>query len=241
MIKLSKRLEHVSRYVKKNSIVIDVGTDHGLLPMYLVENKIVKQAIASDVVSSIVTKTRDAVNKNGFGDQIKVVLSDGLKNINDKKILGTDTDTIVIAGMGGILTSDILKARKDYIKNKNLILSPHRDDELVRRTLHELGFKITSEEVLEDREDKYYHIICAKTGSDTKYTDNDYKLGKKLINKKYKDDELIKFLNHLINKNKNVIDKLSLSKNSQDKISLLKNENEMLKEILKNEKLKPKK
>ena len=238
MIKLSKRLEHVASYVKKNSIVIDVGTDHGLLPMYLIENKIAKKAIASDVVPSIVEKTKDAVLMNGFSDDIKVVLSDGLKNINDKKILGIDTDTIIIAGMGGILTSDILKAKKDYLKNKTLILSPHRDDELVRRTLHELGFKITSEEVLEDREDKFYHIICAKEGKDTNYKDIDYKLGKKLINKKHKDKELIKFLNHLISKNKNVIEKLSLSKNSKDKIDLLKKENEIYKELLIKEKNK---
>ena len=147
MIKLSKRLEHVASYVTKNSIVIDVGTDHGLLPMYLVENKIIKKAIASDVVpskaampdrsyrfppffESIGSMRRKKKNmttdnfdnqiiKNGFKENIKVVLSDGLKSINDKKILNEETDTVIIAGMGGILISDILKARRDYIDNKN--------------------------------------------------------------------------------------------------------------------------
>ena len=43
MIKISKRLEKVASYVKKNDVLLDVGTDHGLLPMYLVEKKIINK------------------------------------------------------------------------------------------------------------------------------------------------------------------------------------------------------
>lgn len=241
MIKISKRLERVASCVNKKSIVIDVGTDHGLLPMFLIENKIAKKAIASDVVKSIVERTSDSIKHNGFSDDIKVVLSDGLKNINDEKILGQKADTIIIAGMGGILTCDILNARKDFIRDKKLILSPHRDDDLVRKTLHANGFKITKEEILEDKEDKFYHIICATFGNDTKYKDIDYKLGKKLLNAKYQDKEFIKYLKHLINKNKNIISKLSNSKNSNSKVLELENEINELKNILDKENKKAKK
>ena len=233
MVKLSPRLTLVSKFVKKNSYVLDVGTDHGLLPMYLVENKLIKKAIASDVVPSIVEKTKAKVKENKLDDKIKVVLSDGLKDIKDNKV-----DTIVIAGMGGILTVDILKARVKFLKGKTLILSPHRDSDLVRKYLHEIGFKITKEEILEDREGKFYTIIKAVEGKDTYYSELDYRLGKKLISSKKRNKEFEKYLKHLISKNKTITDKLKNSKKESDKIEELKLENLVLAELLKEERLK---
>lgn len=227
MIKISKRLEKVASYIIRNDYVLDVGTDHGLLPMYLIKKGIINEAIASDIVPSIVASTTKAVREKGLDKSIKVVLSDGLKNIKDK-----DITTIVIAGMGGILISDILKQRKDYIKNKRLVLSPHRDDDIVRKTLHELGFKITDEDVLEDKENKFYHFIIASSGEEKKYKDEEYILGKKLLSKKYKNKELIKYLKYLIKKNNNIITKLKKAKNAQEKISELEKENKMLNKYL---------
>lgn len=230
MIKISKRLEKVASYVKKNDVLLDVGTDHGLLPMYLVEKKIINEAIASDVVEKIIDKTSKAVKENGFDKNIKVVLSDGLKNINDKNVT-----VITIAGMGGILISDILKNKKKYLKGKRLILSPHRDSDVVRKTLHELNFKIVDEDVLLDKNDKFYNFIIATEGIDSKYTANDYKLGKKLINKKTKNVELVKYLKYLISKNETILKKISKSQSAQDKVNEIKKENEMLNKYLKKE------
>lgn len=235
MIKISPRLMLVTKFIKKNSYVLDVGTDHGLLPMYLVENKIIDKAVASDVVPSIVEKTKAKVKENKLDDKIKVVLSDGLKDIKENKI-----DTIIIAGMGGILTVDILKAREKFLKGKTLILSPHRDVDLVRKYLHEIGFKITKEEILEDREDKFYTIIKAVEGKDTYYSELDYKLGKKLISSKKKNKEFEKYLNHLIKKNKTIIEKLKNSKKEDNKIEELKIETLVFNELLKSERHKEK-
>lgn len=235
MIKISPRLTLVSEFIKKNSYVLDVGTDHGLLPMYLVEKGIVKKAVASDVVPSIVEKTKAKVKENKLDDKIKVVLSDGLKDIKESSI-----DTIVIAGMGGILTVDILKARTKYLKGKTLILSPHRDVDLVRKYLHQIGFKITKEEILEDREDKFYTIIKAVEGKDTYYSELDYKLGKKLISSKKRNLEFEKYLKHLIKKNETITDKLKNSKKESNRIEELKLETLVLKELLKEERHKVK-
>lgn len=232
MIKISKRLEKVASKVKKKSYVLDVGTDHGILPMYLIEKNIACSVIASDVVPSIVEKTKKEVSKNNMQDKIKVVLSDGLKDIDDKRIIGNKIDTIIIAGMGGILTETILKNRVRFVKGKRLILSPHRDVDLVRKYLHKIGYKIVSEDMIEDRNDKYYNVIVAEEGKDSLYNELDYKLGKKLINKRNKEDDFIKYLKYLIRKNENIIKKLEKSKNSNDKIKMLYIENEKYKKIL---------
>ena len=49
MIKISKRLETISSLVPINSSIIDIGCDHALLDIYLIEKKIAKKAIASDI------------------------------------------------------------------------------------------------------------------------------------------------------------------------------------------------
>ena len=61
MIKISKRLQCVAQNVNRNSSVLAVGTDHGLLTMYLIENKIAQKVIASDVIQSIVDKTSNPI------------------------------------------------------------------------------------------------------------------------------------------------------------------------------------
>ena len=40
MIKISKRLEAISSLVPVNSNIIDIGCDHALLDIYLIQNKI---------------------------------------------------------------------------------------------------------------------------------------------------------------------------------------------------------
>ncbi|MCW7999860.1 SAM-dependent methyltransferase, partial [Clostridium sp. cpc1] len=47
-MKLSPRLLAIQYFVKKNSIVADIGTDHGYIPVHLIENNISKKVIAAD-------------------------------------------------------------------------------------------------------------------------------------------------------------------------------------------------
>ena len=44
-IKLSKRLNAIAKLVNKDSILADVGCDHALLDIYLIQNKIIKSEI----------------------------------------------------------------------------------------------------------------------------------------------------------------------------------------------------
>ena len=51
-IKLTPRLQSVADMVKPCRLVADIGTDHAYIPMYLVENEVAENAIASDVVDA---------------------------------------------------------------------------------------------------------------------------------------------------------------------------------------------
>lgn len=48
--KLSKRLETVADFVPQGARLVDVGSDHAYLPLFLVEQKRIDFAIAGEVV-----------------------------------------------------------------------------------------------------------------------------------------------------------------------------------------------
>ena len=101
---IAKRLEAVAAMVEPGSRLIDVGTDHGYIPIYLKAHGCIKEALAMDINEGPLKKARDNIQKYGFEADIKTRISDGLKEAKDG-----EGDSIVIAGMGGALTIKILK------------------------------------------------------------------------------------------------------------------------------------
>ncbi|MBC7959710.1 MAG: SAM-dependent methyltransferase [Vallitaleaceae bacterium] len=175
-MELTKRLEAIASHVKPGSIVADVGTDHGYIPIYLVKKGLVKMAYAMDINSGPLLKAEQNILAHGLKDFIETILSDGLLELSNR-----DVDTVIIAGMGGMLIKKILEEAAPHLKYiPNLILSPHLDVEAVRRTVHELGYCIEEEDFIKD-EEKYYGILVCKHGQERYLTDLEYRYGKKLL------------------------------------------------------------
>ena len=62
--KISLRLENICDMVPKTSKkILDVGTDHGYVPIHLVKNKRVISAIAADISGSSLQKAKDEIKK----------------------------------------------------------------------------------------------------------------------------------------------------------------------------------
>ena len=68
--------------VRDGAAVADIGTDHAYLPVYLVECGKIHKAIAADVREGPLENAKGNISKNGFDQQIKTVLSDGLEKIS---------------------------------------------------------------------------------------------------------------------------------------------------------------
>ena len=62
-VKLSARLAAVAALVEPGSRVADVGTDHGYIPIYLVQTGIADRAIAMDVRSGPLERARAHVDR----------------------------------------------------------------------------------------------------------------------------------------------------------------------------------
>ena len=63
---ISKRLKLICDFVEKDSIVADIGTDHGLIPLYLSKNNISKKVIATDISKNSLSKLEYILESNSF-------------------------------------------------------------------------------------------------------------------------------------------------------------------------------
>lgn len=207
-MKLSGRLWYVANMVTPCNVVADIGTDHGYVPIYLVENKICKKAIAMDINVGPLERAKENIRKENLENCIETRLSDGLEKLRHK-----ESDTVIIAGMGGELMIRILEKGLHILDTvTELILSPHSGLEKVRGYLLENGFSIEDETMLID-EDKYYTIMKISHGIEDAYSEIELKFGRKLIQKK--DSVLQEYLCQNLNKYNQILQ--TLRQNASDK------------------------
>ena len=164
-IKLDDRLSTVASLVRRGKRVADIGTDHGYLVAYLIENGICPCGIAADLRKGPLENARQTVIQQGLTDKIELILSDGLENIPEDAC-----DDIVIAGMGGNLIAEILE-KAPWVKNENIniVAQPMTHAEVLRKFFVDNGFSIAEEKTATDGK-RYYCIISANyTGTTKKY------------------------------------------------------------------------
>jgi tRNA (adenine22-N1)-methyltransferase len=154
---LSQRLLAIANMIDQDQIVLDIGTDHGLLPIYLIKEGKAPFAIASDVKSLPLNQAKKNVAMAKLDDKIKLVISDGLESITSY------FTTLIIAGVGPRTIINILEAGLAKIKNKTLILQSNVSSHLVRQWLNKNGYKIVDETLVLEN-DNYYEIIKASPG-----------------------------------------------------------------------------
>ncbi|NLK29119.1 MAG: SAM-dependent methyltransferase [Clostridiales bacterium] len=156
-MQLSNRLQAVASLVTPNNRVADIGCDHAYTSIYLIENKLAPHVIAMDVNQGPIERARINIEKYGFGKDIETRKSNGLE-----KLKVGEVDTVLIAGMGGGLAVQILRAHLEVVKSlKELVLQPQSEIYLVRRLMEKIGFFITQENMIKE-DGKYYVMMRAQ-------------------------------------------------------------------------------
>ncbi|MGN1319307.1 MAG: tRNA (adenine(22)-N(1))-methyltransferase [Lachnospirales bacterium] len=227
---LSYRLEQVASYVEKCNVVADIGTDHGYIPVYLVKNKICNKAIAADISKGSCKKAENNIKISNLTEYIDVRCGNGLEVIDTKN---DNVDCIIISGMGGLLTINVIKKNIDVLQTtRQLILQPQRDIDKVREFVIENGFNIISEKMIKENE-KYYTIINAVKGKSDKYNEIDLLFGKFLI--KEKSSVLKEYLTIEMNKILNAVNSLknNINNNNQKRYDELLHLYNIYKEVYK--------
>ncbi|MCF0134631.1 MAG: SAM-dependent methyltransferase, partial [Blautia sp.] len=122
-MQLSLRLKAIADLVTPGNRLVDVGCDHGYLPVYLVQESIIPSAIAMDVRKGPLERARANIRMYGYEAFIKTRMSDGLAELR-----AGEGETLVIAGMGGPLMESILAAKPEVRESfREMILQPQSD------------------------------------------------------------------------------------------------------------------
>lgn len=205
-IALTPRLKIIADQINKNAVLADIGTDHAHLPIYLVENGIINNAVASDIRSGPLERAKQNVEKYGFEKNISLRLASGLDGVKPD-----ECDTISIAGMGGETIAEILNnAKWTNSKNYTLLLQPMTMISYLRKWLLQNGYEIIKETVCKEDKRRYV-VITAKGGAEKQ----DIPLEKCVIsNALLKADGAYDYISHLLEKENSVLDGLKQAKNS---------------------------
>jgi tRNA (adenine22-N1)-methyltransferase len=156
-MELSKRLKFIADHIDKYTSIIDVGTDHGYIPIYVIKNNLCERAIASDINKDPVKKAMLNATLEGVSKEVEVRLGGGLKTIKKGEVQG-----VIMAGMGGNLIKEILEVDKYKLPSfKFLILQPAQNPEILREYLYTNGYEILVEDLCFD-EGIFYELFKVK-------------------------------------------------------------------------------
>lgn len=196
-MKLTPRLQKIASLVPENSVMADIGTDHAYIPAYCILNGICQKAFAMDVNSGPLSNAEETLTRYGISDKVELRLSNGLERLSPD-----EADTVVIAGMGGLLIKSILE-NGNLKEGTTLILQPMLAVKELRQYLYESEMAVDNEYLAkEDR--KLYNIIVATVGKKTEYTREDIVIGRNIrencpeLAGQYKENNIAR-LNKIIN------------------------------------------
>lgn len=222
-MKINTRLKTIGDLVPLSSYPLDIGCDHALLSIYLVKERNIPKAVASDNKSGPLKKARENVNFYKVSDKVELIEKEGLDSYKE------GIDTITISGMGGLNINKILDDNKRYLKNiTTLILSPNNYSDAVKRKLLKLGYHIDNELLVKEK-NIIYQIFVFKRGRKY-YSYKKLFLGPVLSKKK---DTLTKEYYKNLLENKKALLK-ALPKSFRNKIRVTKKEIKYLEDIINN-------
>lgn len=153
---MNNRLQTIFNLISSKTGIIDVGTDHGYIPIALAQSGYNGNIFASDINRGPLNSAIQNASEHNVEDNISFFLSDGLKACPREKV-----DTIIIAGMGGDLIVRILEDAPWCIDSAyTLILQPMTKQDVLRSWLIGKGFSVKT--YLSPEKQRYYQILCAR-------------------------------------------------------------------------------
>lgn len=155
---LTPRLQAIADRVSDGARLVDVGTDHGHLPLWLLTQGRLTSAIASDLREGPLTHAQENARLHGLSLFVQFRLAAGLDGV-----LPSECDTISIAGMGGETIIEILQAAPWTAEgNHTLLLQPMTMLPQLRQWLWQSGYEIEEETVC--TEGKRHYLVWTVRG-----------------------------------------------------------------------------
>lgn len=181
-MQLDDRLQALADFVPSGCRAADIGTDHGYLSIALIKTGKASFVVAGDLNQGPYEAAQRTVHEQAISrEQISVRQGNGLQVLKPGEV-----DTVCIAGMGGILMTQILEQSMDVTqKLVTLVLQPMNGARELRSWLYAHDWHIADETLAVD-DGRIYVIIKAERGYRRKPEPLDLLIGPILWQKKPK-------------------------------------------------------
>ena len=159
-VTLDPRLAAAASLIRRGAAVCDVGTDHGYLAAFLLQEKITDRVTACDINEKPLAAAAATAQKYQTEQGLTLRLSDGLCGVPAE-----EAEDIAICGMGGELIAQILE-KCSYAKDggRRFILQPMTQIPYLRSRLYSEGFAILREVPAADKNHRYTVLHVKYTG-----------------------------------------------------------------------------
>lgn len=179
-MKLSKRLLAVAKLVPTGAVVMDIGTDHGYLPLYLLSSKHCDKVYGTDLREGPLSSAAENGQQFLVKKQLILMIQDGLLPIP------SDVNCITISGLGGTLMAEMFQQDKVNLNSiTKIIVQPQGHSERIRSVLNNLGFMISNETMI--LENKLFYEVIEFTKGIQSLTENELLFGPCLLSEKSAD------------------------------------------------------
>lgn len=159
-MKLGVRLKAVADMVPDADVIADIGTDHGYIPIYLVQKGRVQRAIATDIHEGPAKRAEIHIQAACLKQKIEVRTGGGFSVLTPGEVSG-----VIIAGMGGFMIRDILRDGQEQAERmKWFVLQPNNHTADLRIWLSGHGYQ-SEKEVLCEENGKLYEIFLINHGT----------------------------------------------------------------------------
>lgn len=151
--KLSRRLLAVASLLPQCGCIADVGCDHGLLGLHLLQTGKCQTLCAVDISEKSLQKAKKLYREHGVEGRVLIERLDGLPQ--------GSAQAAVIAGIGGHISLRIIENGLDVaMRLKCLVLQPADDAAQLRRGLMTAGFDILREKII--FEGRYFPVMAVQ-------------------------------------------------------------------------------
>lgn len=162
---LSERLQAIADLIEYGETMADIGTDHGFLPVYLIKTGKCPYTIATDISQNSLKKAENLILSEGILNDCSARVGNGLDPIGNAEV-----DDVVIAGMGGILMTEILSADLNKSRSfKKFILQPRSKLYYLRKWIRDNGFTIKEERIAKEGE-RFCEILLVESFKEPNYS-----------------------------------------------------------------------
>lgn len=149
---LRPRLQTIAGFIRSDDRILDIGTDHARLPVYLIERALCAEATGTELSAGPLERARRTVRLHGLEDKIPLLLRDGAEGLDS-----CSYDTVIISGMGADTIVEIVR-RNSWLMKKRLITQPQTRVALFADMMGKEGFSLLHH-VIATEGRRQYHIF----------------------------------------------------------------------------------